>query len=133
MPAQKLAAPQVTELANYFTAISRAIGEFCEAKNLTHEISPEDNERLSEIQWELSNDADEFYTESAGLVMEDVASALATIKDVTTQIQSTYKALKDIQRAIYIAATAITLCTAILSQNPKTIVSAIQGLSDCWK
>lgn len=133
MAEQKLTATQVTELANYFTAIAKAIGEFCEAKNTTKELSDEDNESLSKVQWDLADDADQFYTLSATLVMEDVASSLATIHKVTTQMQTTYKVLKDIQKAIYIATAATTLGTAIVSKNPKTIVSAVQGLVDCWE
>lgn len=133
MPEQKLTAPQVTELANYFTAISKEIGDFCEAKNKTHEIIDEDNETLSKIQWDLSTDADKLFTLSAVLVMDNVASSLATIQEVTTQMQSTYNTLKDIQKAIYIATAVTTLSTAIISANPQAIGSAIEGLADCWK
>jgi len=130
---QKLTAQHVTEIANYFTAISKAIGEFCEAKNKTNELSDKDNENLSKIQWDLADQADQFYTLSAVLVMDDVASSLVTIKEVTTQMQSTYKTLKDIQKAIFIATSAIKLGTAIISANPQAIGSAIEAFADCVK
>lgn len=133
MPQQQLTSLQLTGLANNFLAISQALGNYRYSNNLGSQITQEQNQTLGNLQWTLLNYADDLYTQSAILIMDNVEQSLATISNVTAQIQSTYKTLLTIQKAINVATSVTTLGAAIMSKNPPAIASAIHGVFDTLK
>ncbi|MBP8192325.1 MAG: hypothetical protein KAX69_01890 [Chitinophagales bacterium] len=126
----KLTTQQANELANNFLAMAQAIGEY-RYQNFDS-LSKIQNQKIRDLHWSILNYADDLYTMSATLVLNDVEESLSTIGLITEQMKDTYKHLQNIQKAISVAASVITLGASILSKNPQAIISAIGGLADTW-
>ncbi len=126
----KLTSQQANELANNFLALAQAIGDYRYQNFDT--LSKPQNQKIRDLHWSILNYADDLYTLSATLVMDDVQSSLTSIGAVTTQIKATYKTLQNVQKAINVAASVVTLGASILSKNPQAIADSIGGLVDTW-
>lgn len=121
---------QVNELANYFSAISSKIGDY-RIQQFSH-LTPQQNEEIKEKQNLILNYADEMYTLSATLILDDVKTSLQAISNVSNQIIGTYKSLKNIQKAIDVATSVVTLGAAITSKNPQAITNSVSNLVAIW-
>jgi hypothetical protein len=122
----KLTSEQVNELANYFLAIAQALGDYRQ-QNI-NQLSGPKNQEIKDLQAAILKHADDLYTLSASLVLDDVKGSLATIGDITNQIKNTYAALKDVQKAINIANSVINLVKAIIEKNPKMIIQILEDI-----
>ena len=122
----KLTSEQVNELADYFLAMAQALGDYRQ-QNFDHLLEPK-NQEIKDLQAAIRKYADDLYTLSASLVLDDVQGSLATIGDITNQIKSTYAELKDVQKAINIANSVINLVKAIIEKNPKMIGQILEDL-----
>lgn len=127
----KLTSQQANELANAFLAIAQVVGDYRYDNFDT--LSKQQNQKIRDLHWSILNYSDDLYTLSATLVMDDVQASLATVAEVTGEMKATYKTLKNIQKAIDVAASAVTLGASILSKNPQAIGDAIGGLVKAWK
>ena len=127
----QLTSHQANELADYFLAIAQAVGDYRYRNN--DNLSKSQNTKLKELQGSIRKYADELYTLSATLVFDDVKSSLSSIGNVTSQLKSAYKILKDVQKAISIATSFATLGEAILNKNPQAIMDSVFALEDYWK
>jgi len=125
-----LTSQQANELANYFLAMAEAVGDY-RYQNFDSLSVPENKEIKDSLNF-IRKSADELFTLSATLVMDDVETSLSAIREVTNQMKSTYKTLQDVQNAINIAASIVTLGKAILGKNPQQIGDATGKLVDCW-
>ncbi len=119
----KLSARHLTELGDCFLAIAQSVGNYRMENRIL--LSKSQNQLIKDLHWSLLNYADDFYTTSAKLVMDEVQESLYRIKQVSTKINTTYQRLKNFQKAIDIAAAAITLGASIFSKNPMAINDAI--------
>ena len=126
----KLTAQQANELANNFLGLAQAIGYYRYQNFDT--LTKQQNQKIRDLHWSILNYADDLYTLSATLVMDNVQTSLTSIGAVTTKIQSTYKTLQDVQKAINVAASVVTLGGSILSKNPQAIADSIRGLVATW-
>ena len=122
----QLTSGQVNELADYFLAMAQALGDYRQ-QNIDHLLGP-NNQEIKELQAAIRKYADDLYTLSASLVLDDVQESLAAIGEITNQIKSTYAELKDVQKAINIASSVINLGKAILEKNPKMIGQILEDL-----
>lgn len=122
---------QIRELGDAFLAFAQGVGNYRmeNAENLT----PAQHQRIRDFHWTLLNYADDLYTTSAILVMNEVRASLDNIRQVTADIHKTYQKLKAVQKAIDVAGAGVTLGAALFSKNPQAIADAIQGLADAWK
>uniref|UniRef100_UPI004048E60F hypothetical protein n=2 Tax=Flavobacterium sp. TaxID=239 RepID=UPI004048E60F len=125
-----LTSQQANELANNFLALAQAIGDYRYQNFDT--LSKPQNQKISDLHLSILNYADDLYTLSATLVMDDVQTSLTSIGAVTTQIKATYKTLQNVQKAINVAESVVTLGASILSNNPQAIADSIGGLVDTW-
>lgn len=125
----KLTARQANELANNFLGLAQAIGDF---RYCTILPKPQ-NQKIKDLHWSVLNYADDLYTLSATLVMDDVDKSLSTIAAITTEIQATYKTLQNVQKAINVASSIVTLGSSILSTNIQAIKEALSDLVSVWK
>lgn len=125
-----LTTKQVNELANKFLALAQSIGDYryTNYDNLTKV----QNQKLRESHRRILDYSDHLFTLSATLVMEDVQASLTSIGEITEQINSTYKTLQNVQKAINVAASIVTLGASILSKNPQAIVDSIGDLIETW-
>jgi hypothetical protein len=121
---------QLTELGDRFLEFGQAVGNYrIENRRI---LSDNQNDQIKLFHIQLLNYADDLYTTSATLIINDVGNSLDTIKDVTTEIYQTYNQLRNVQKAINVAAAGITLASAIFTKNPENISSAIVHLKDAW-
>lgn len=125
-----LTSQQTNELANYFLAMAEAVGDY-RYQNFDS-LSAQENKEIKDSLEFIRKCANELFTLSATLVMDDAQNSLSAIKEVTNQMKSTYKTLQDVQKAINMAASIVTLGKAILEKSPQQIADATVKLADCW-
>jgi len=124
---EKLTSQQVNELANYFLEMSQALGDY--RYQYFDTLSREQNQQIKDLLDLIRKYANDLFTLSAILVMDDVQTSLSSIGEITNQMKTVYKKLQDVQRAINIAASVVTLGEAILTKNPRSIADSIGGLA----
>lgn len=127
----KLTSVQANALANDFLGLAQAIGDF--RYDNWNELTKPQNQQLSSLQWSILNDGEDILALSTTLVMDDVQTSLDKINNITLEIRSTIQQLKDIQKAINVAAAIVTLGGAVISKDPSSISTALQGMIDSWK
>lgn len=127
----KLTSAQANALANDFLGLAQAIGDFRYDNWST--LSKTQNQQLSNLQWSILNYGEDVLALSTVLVMDDVQASLDQINSITIEIKTTIQQLKDIQKAISIAAAIVTLGGAIISKDPSAIKGGVQGVIDSWK
>ena len=127
----KLTAKQTNELASHFLAFAQAIGDY----RYEHfkSLSKRQNQRLKDFHWTILQHADELFTRSAVLVMDEVQTSLTTIAEISSQMKDTYKTLQQVQKALNVAASVVTLGTSILSNNPQAMADSLGNLLHTWK
>jgi hypothetical protein len=96
-------------------------------------LSKADNQNLGGLQWSILNYGEDVLALSTVLVMNDIADSLNRVDDITTQIKSNIQQLKNIQKVISVATAIVTFGAAVISKNPQTIASTLDGLFDAWK
>lgn len=124
----KLTSAQLTILGDQYLAIAQAVGNY-RMENRTL-LSKSQNQKIKELHWSLLNYADDFFTGSAKLVMDDIKNSLDRVREITVDINKTYRKLQNFQKAIDIAASAVTVAAAIFSKNPIAIYNAIKDLEE---
>ncbi|HEY0271925.1 MAG TPA: hypothetical protein VGC22_02015 [Chitinophaga sp.] len=126
-----LTAKQLTELANDFLGMAQSVGDY----RYLHfgKLTKAQNKQFSDLHWSLLNYADDLFTQSATVVMDDVENTLAQIKTLSQEMTVTYKQLARVQKAIDVASAAVTLGAAIFSKNPLAVISAVDELLNAWK
>lgn len=125
-----LTSQQANKLANEFLALAQAIGDY-RYSNYDN-LSPEENQQLKNYHWSILNCSDDLFTLSANLILNDVNSSLIAISDITTEIKGTYQNLANVQKAINVATSVVTLGAAIISKNPQAIADSLSGLINTW-
>ncbi len=125
----QLTSQQVNELADNFLAMAEAIGDY-RIRNF-HSLTKAQNDELSASTKQVLQYADDLYTLSAILVMDNVQNSLITIKQITGEMKNTYQKLLLVQDALDIAGSAVTFCKAVVSLNPHSIIVATGGLIAC--
>lgn len=126
---EALTPDQLTALGHSYLACAQAVGNYRYTKKLSKEL----NNRLSNLQWTLLNYSDDFYTSSASLLMNDVRKSLVLIKQITKDINESYHRIRNVQKAIDVATSAITLAAALFSKNLVAIDHALAEFVKEWK
>lgn len=126
----KLTALQANDLANNFLGLAQAIGDY--RFDNWNTLSKTENQKLGNFQWSILSYGEDILALSTALVMDDVQDSLAQINKVTLEIKETIKSLNQLQKAINVAASIVSLGGAIVSKNPQAIVAGIQGVRETW-
>lgn len=124
----QLTSQQANELANNYLIMAKTVGDYW-YQNFDSLPKPE-SQKIQDLHLEVLKYANDFFTLSANLVMDDVQLSLSSIGEVTNQMKSTYNTLKDFGKAINIAAAVVTLGESILNKNPKDFASSLGTLFD---
>ncbi len=127
----QLTSQQANDLANQFLALAQAIGDF--RYNHWNDLSKTQHHQLAGQHWSVLNFGEDILALSTGLIMDDVAGSLKSIKTITGQIKSSLGTLKDIQKGIDIAAAIVTFGAAIISKSPIAIGEAVDDLAQKWR
>lgn len=126
----KLTALQANDLANNFLGLAQAIGDY--RFDNWNTLSKTENQKLGNFQWSILSYGEDILALSTALVMDDVQDSLAQINKVTLEIKETIKSLNQLQKAINVAASIVSLGGAIVSKNPQAIVAGIRGVRETW-
>ena len=126
-----LTSEQLSLLGDNFLKIAQAIGGYRLQNRVA--LEPEDNKQLKELHWKMLKAADDLYTTSAKLVLDDVSNSLKKIKNITGRIERSYRKLEDIQKVVGIAGKALALVNAIFSKNIRGINTAFEELEEIIK
>lgn len=122
-----LTSEQAEKLAIDFLALAQLIEDYrC---NNYSSLKLDENQKLKDLHWSILDYSNDLFTFSAALVFDDVDNTLLIMNKITKEIKDTYKHLKNIQIAINIAESVVTLGASILSKNPQAIADSILGLS----
>ena len=122
---------QASQLGDNFFAMAKLVGNYRMANRAS--LTNEQNDKLKEVYTKLSDYADQLFTTSAILVMNDVQNSLDKINQLTAQIKTTYTNLQKVQKAINIATAGVKLGAAIFSKDLLAIKTAVKGLGDSMK
>jgi hypothetical protein len=125
-----LTAQQANNLANNFLGLAQAIGDY--RFDNWNTLSKAENQKLGDFQWSILSYGEDILALSTALVMDDVQDSLAQINNVTLEIKETIKSLNQLQKAINVAASIVSLGGAIVSKNPQAIVAGIQSVRETW-
>ena len=125
-----LTAQQAKFLSNNFLGLAQAIGDY--RFDNWNMLSKAENKKLGDLQWLILSYGEDILALSTSLVMDEVQDSLAQINNVTLEIKETIKSLNQLQKAINVAASIVSLGGAIVSKNPKAIVAGIQGVRKTW-
>lgn len=123
---ERITAHEVNELATRFLTLGSALGQF--RRENYSQLSPTQNKVLEELCAKILNEANDNFTWSSQLVIEDADRSLMALGRVTEQIKATLKRLKDIQYAIDVASSVVALGESIMDHNPKAILLSLQRL-----
>jgi hypothetical protein len=115
----QLTAKQTHDLANDFLVMASAIGDY-RYREITN-LNADENLRLKELHNALLDTADELYTRSANLVMDEVEASLNHINNITQKIHDAFQKIADVQQAIDRATQLVRLGTAVLTSDPLAI------------
>lgn len=126
-----LIATQLTQLGDNFLLFAQAVGNYRYVNS--GKLTDAQNKKIKEAHWTLLNYADEFYTASAKVIINDVEGSLKIIETVTKEINETYQFLTKIQKALDVAATGIKLASSFFSNDPGKIADVITDLVAAWK
>lgn len=127
----QLTAEQLTELGYSFLSIANAIDEY--RMENRPQLTGDENQTLKILHSTLTHHADDLFATSAITLMSEVEGSLQKMKTITSDINATYKKLRKVQKAIDIAAAAVTVGTAVLTHDTKGIREAVAGLVETVK
>jgi hypothetical protein len=127
----KLSSEEANQLSNNFLGLAQAVGDY-RFQNWNN-LSIKDNQKLASFQWSLLNNGEDILVFSTQLVFEEVSESLQTIQSLTDKIKHSITKLENIQKAINIAASAVTLGAAIVSKDPKAITAGLKGFVEATK
>jgi len=127
----QLTSQQANELANNFLGMAQTVGDYW-YQNFDS-LPKQESQKIQDLQLEILKYANELYTLSATLVMDDVQLSLSSIGEVTNLMKNTYNNLKDFGKAINIAAAVVSLGESILNKNPKDIASSLSTLFNTFQ
>ncbi len=123
-----ITAQQVNELANHFLEMAEALETYREQNFAA--IPGWQNKEIKDLHQLILKFADDFYTLSAILVLDDVQSSLSLIREIKIKMQNTFQTLLDVQKVIDIAGSVVTLGNAIVNIDPKAIAEALINLKN---
>lgn len=119
----QLNAHQAHDLANDFLAMATTVGDYRYRE--ISSLSEGENQELKEVHQALLDIADELYTRSANLVMDEVVASLNQINSITARMEDTFRNIVDVQKAIDRATQLVNLGTALLKRDPLAIKDSL--------
>jgi hypothetical protein len=121
-----LSAEQARDLADRFLEMAEAVKEY----RLTHrrKLSADKRRNLKNAELELRDHCSDLTTAAVGLTLDGVQSDLESLMNVTDEAQQAIEKVQHAKQVINIVAAAVNLGTAIATQNPAAIASAMNNL-----
>ncbi len=125
-----LTSQQASDLSNFLLELNKSIEDFRFDPN--KKLSDSQKQNLDNYMDQISDCGQKILALSVTLAMDDVQMSLTKIENISKQINSTLKTLKDIQKGIEVAGSVAALGLAIIDKNTQNIGSAISGIYNTW-
>ncbi len=122
-----LTAQQVTTLAKRFFSVARTLTEYRE--HHWDNMSREQHQRLSDLQWSIYNYTDDLLALSAMLAMEEAEKVLNRVAQVTKDVNHYIDREQNIEKVIGVASRVVMLGGAVISQSPLAIIATLADLT----
>jgi hypothetical protein len=122
-------ATEADELVDIFNGLSQALDDFRLGPIIPPGTTADELERVKSLAQALEDLAHNFTAESIGATLRSVQASLDRIKMVTREAKEQLARLKDVSKAISIAAFALDIGTGIAEGNPASILTAAQDLA----
>jgi DNA repair exonuclease SbcCD ATPase subunit len=122
-------AAEANELADLFSDLSQAVGEYRLADH-TPPLSMAELARLKDEAQVLENRSHHFTAAAIGASLKSVQSDLDRIKSTTEEAAKQLGKIESFAKVISIVVSASSLAGAIATGNPALIIGAVQDLTD---
>ena len=124
-------AAQANALADRFYAASAALDSF--RLSFTPPLPLAEQQRLRDESNALTTRAHYFTAQAVGATLAAIQGSLAGIHATTDQAIAQLQHLRDVDKAINLATSLLTLGTALAAGDPGTVLSAAQGLAQALR
>jgi hypothetical protein len=119
---------EAQQIADDYAALAKSISDYIDQNRGA--MKPAQIEAMTASLEKVVEQADTAYNNATALALENSEKALSDLDGITRDLEKSYKQLKDVQKAIDIAAAVVTLGLAIAARDPKAVAKAIGGI---WK
>jgi lipid II:glycine glycyltransferase (peptidoglycan interpeptide bridge formation enzyme) len=122
---------EARDLSDNFYELAKETGDF-RHDNLNI-LSASDKQKLDDSISSMLDYGQNMLVLSTILVKDEVKESLEQINKITSEIKGNIKKLQNIQKGIDLTTAIVTLGIAIISNNPKSVISALKGLGTSWE
>ena len=119
---------EARELAREYLDLSHALGRY--RFDRWADLSAAERKRIEREEWALLNLSSSLTTKAAGVVLDDLALDLESIKAATGLARQGVETIGETKDLLRLVASLVALGGAIVSQNPAAIGAAV---ADVWK
>jgi len=119
-------AEQAAELAREFLGMAQSIGNYRFMN--WKQLSPEENQELSDKQWSILNAGEDMLALSTTLLIREADATLKQLQAITKEIDKSILQIKKVQTVINIGTAIIQLAAVIIGKQPLAIPGAIDNL-----
>jgi hypothetical protein len=120
---------QAADIGDMLYQLTLSLEDFRNGQTIPDDLLPGFDQNISQI----SQYSQYMYAHSATLVLDEVQASLTKLKNITGEINNNINKLKNVQKAIDVAVSMVTVCSAIIELNPGKIVSSVSDLINTWK
>jgi hypothetical protein len=125
---KKLTSQEAFLLAKSFRDLSVSLGDYRFAN--WDQLTDKQRKTIEDAEWSLLNASADIRTVAVGLVLDETQLSYEKLQQTTSDAKKAVEKLAGIRKAIAIAAAAVSLAGAIISQDFGAIVNTVKGLSD---
>ncbi len=122
---------QARDLGRAFLDLSHALGNY----RFDHwgDLTPSQRTQIESSEWSLLNASSDLTTTAVGIELDDMEQDLDALKKATDRALAVVDDLERVKDILSLAAAAVTLGGAIVSQQPAAIATAAKGLLEAAK
>jgi hypothetical protein len=128
---KKLNKNELTLLGDSFLHLAQAVGAY-RIENYK-QLSPKMKVRIRAYHKSLIDYADTFYAASTSFIVEDAASSIANIQQISLELKDIIKKVKKVQNVLNTMGAATRLGAAILSKQPIALAESLKEFMASFK
>jgi hypothetical protein len=123
---KKLTAQEAFLLAKSFRDLSVSLGDY-RFENWS-QLTDKQKKTIEDAEWSLLNASADIRTVAVGLVLDETQLSYEKLQQTTSDAKKAVGLLENIRKVIGVAAAAVSLAGAIISQDFGAIVNTAKGL-----
>jgi hypothetical protein len=123
----KITANDAFALSESFRHLSVVIGDYRFSN--WNDLSPNQRKTLEDNEWTLLTNSSDMITAAVGIIIDDAQYSVSRLIKATKDAETVVKNINAAQNVLEVAAGAIVLGGAVISENPAAIGSALSDLA----